>query len=189
MKLRDLYEDYQLKVNDIKGGRDYVIYDIGEYQVIILNMVSRYKLGITNLGISNSRKVDIYSSLIYKPNRVIGHDDVVKFVENNIDIFVEDRQKIINTFIDIPRFGGYTDWKILDNDFKVGDGDMMELVEKEGGRVGRDIIVNVVHGLYLKEGYGYFSDDVTYSKEGVYRSEYDRDSKSGLHVVGYYRVK
>ena len=33
-------------------------------------------------------------------------------------------------------------------------------------------------GLYLKDGYGYFSDDVTYSKEGVYRSEYDRDSKS-----------
>ena len=60
MKLRDLYENYQLKVNDIKGrDRDYVIYDIGEYQVIILNMVSKYKFGITNIGISNSRKVDI----------------------------------------------------------------------------------------------------------------------------------
>lgn len=189
MKLRDLYEDYQLKVkvNDIRSGGEYVIYDIGEYQVIILSMVSRYKLGIINLGISNSRKVDIYGRLVYKPNRVIGHSDIVKFVENNIDIFVEDRQKIVKTFIDIPRFGGYTDWKILDNGFKVRDGDMMELVEKESGRVGRDIIVNVVHGLYLKDGYGYFSDDVTYSKEGVYRSEYDRDSKSVLHVVGYYR--
>ena len=58
MKLRDLYEDYQLKVNDIKGSRDYVIYDIGDYQVIILNMVSKYKFGITNIGISNSRKVN-----------------------------------------------------------------------------------------------------------------------------------
>ena len=72
MKLRDLYEDYQLKVNDIRSGGEYVIYDIGEYQVIILNMVSRYKLGIINLGISNSRKVDIYGRLVYKPNRVIG---------------------------------------------------------------------------------------------------------------------
>lgn len=99
-------------------------------------MVSRYKLGIINLGISNSRKVDIYGRLVYKPNRVIGHSDIVKFVENNIDIFVEDRQKIVKTFIDIPRFGGYTDWKILDNGFKVRDGDMMELVEKESGRRG-----------------------------------------------------
>ena len=49
--------------------------------------------------------------------------------------------------------------------------------------MGRDVIINVV------DGYGYFSDDVTYSKEGVYRSEYDRGSKSVLHVVGYYRVK
>ena len=185
-----LYENYQLKVNDIKGrDRDYVIYDIGEYQVIILNMVSKYKYGITNIGISNSRKVDIYSRLIYKPNRVIGHDDVVNFVEGNIDIFVEDRQKIIKTFIDIPRFGGYTDWKILDNNFKVSDGEMMDVVEKEGGRVGRDVIINVVHGLYLKEGYGYFSDDVTYSQEGIYRSEYDQDNKSVLNVLGYYRVK
>ena len=55
--------------------------------------------------------------------------------------------------------------------------------------VGRDVIINVVDGLYLKDGYGYFSDDVTYSKEGIYRSEYDQDSKSVLHVVGYYRVK
>ena len=93
-------------------------------------------------------------------------------MEGNIDIFAEDRQKIIKTFMDIPRFGGYTDWKILDNGFKV-----------------RDVIINVVDGLYLKDGYGYFSDDVTYSKEGVYRSEYDRGSKSVLHVVGYYRVK
>ena len=34
MKLRDLYENYQLKVNDIKGrDRDYVIYDIGNIKL------------------------------------------------------------------------------------------------------------------------------------------------------------
>lgn len=60
---------------------------------------------------------------------------------------------------------------------------------KRVGEWGRDVIINVVHGLYLKEGCGYFSDDVTYSREGIYRSEYDQDSKSVLHVLGYYRMK
>ena len=175
MKLKDIYENMQLKKNDDylkSSSKPYHVYDYENYQILWFPATHRRKhlstLTINNILIKMSTNKSNYELFNYHPNTVSGHNNIAKFIETNLDEIVYIEKQILNnkqpniesrikqTFIDIPNYDGYSDWKLIDSNFHVD-------VEHFSNWC-RDnyTSINKINMIYYKPNIGYYFDKTTF---------------------------
>ena len=176
MKLKDIYENIQLKKNDDylkSSSKPYHVYDYENYQLLRFLPSRRgkhiYSLTINDILIKNSTNKSNYELFNYRPNIVSGHNNIAKFIETNLDEIVYIETQILNnkqpniesrikqTFIDIPNYDGFSDWKLIDSNFHVDD-------DRHFSNWCRDnyITINKINMIYYKPNIGYYFDITTF---------------------------
>lgn len=185
MKLKDLYEQYELKKNDNnKQGTGYTLYNTDKYDIVVLE--DGHNIEIKDDGIENK----VWN---YDGQKINNSEKLIKFIEDNYDIVynIKRNSKSIDMICNIKNYGGYSDWKIIDKDFTTNDGDKIYSNLDGGGDF-------FVHGLsHIQQTNNNF-DVIT---ETIF-TKYDNASQSFVFsdyvtlstypfiwIDGYYRIK
>ena len=187
MKLKDLYEQYELKKNDDnKQGTGYKLFSTDKYDIVVLGDGGNIEL--QDDGIDNK----IWN---YDGQKINTSEKLIKFIEDNYDIVynINKNSRSIDLICNIKNYGGYSDWKIIDKDFTTNDGD-------EGDK----IYSNVYDGDFTVHGLSHIqqtNNGFNVVTETIF-TKYDNDSSSYVFsdyatintypfiwIDGYYRIK
>ena len=127
MKLKDLYEGYELKKNDDVRAYNYNLYTTDKYDIIVLDDYSFIDLTDKN----------VKSEWTINNKNINNSDKIIQFIHDNYNHLynlavakgtyknTSDIHNSLELVTNIKKYNGFSDWKILDKDFIINDRDAM----------------------------------------------------------------
>lgn len=194
MKLRDLYENYELKRSEYVNKEDkklpkHILLENEHVQIILFYYTFEIVIGGKRIyTIDGSQAVrDRYDVFNYTPDEVIGSEDILHFIDDNKD------------YINIPKglkmgmypynYYGYTGWKIFDNNFPI------RLLNGLDTKKQMNIQSFYTNDMIKKDdNYGYQVYTTQYKlviDDGIIRGvlKYDDGTDDNIMMNGWYRLK
>ena len=207
MKLRDLYEGYELKRGEDRQGDsrlpNHLYLESDDLQIIIYDKEINVELfGITK-PIEEIKK--IHDSLNYTPNKVFGSDEIINFLLQNKEELNEQpmnksRDIKIEKVIGSYNLYGYSDWKIFDDAF----GDMssymtrnMSIKFKNVNNVNNEYSIPTCEAIHIyDDSYGGYlckkANKIISIKDGIvekFFKGWDNTDSDMISIRGWYRLK
>ena len=194
MKLRDLYENYELKRSEYVTKEDrklpkHILLENEHVQIILFYFTFEIVIGGKRIYTIDGRQAvrDRYDVFNYTPDEVIGSEDILHFIDDNKD------------YINIPKglkmgmypynYYGYTGWKIFDNNFPI------RLLNGLDTKKQMNIQSFHTNDMIKKDdNYGYQVYTTRYKlviDDGIIRGvlKYDDGTDDNIMMNGWYRLK
>lgn len=216
MKLRDLYEEYELKKGEDRQGDsrlpNHIYLENDKLQIILYDKAVLIELFSSNMPYDKMKEV--YDSLNYKPKKVVGSDDIIQFLSDNKEQLYdipknEKNKKQIEDVLMEYNYYGYSGWKLFDNVFRSLDSYTFEYMTIETkysniNEINGDYEIPMYEDIHVwHDGYGGYEakkydkiltiegwedgkDEETYNS---FNKDYTFKNVEELKIKGWYRLK
>ena len=189
MKLKDLYEQYELKKNDDVRTYNYKLYTTDKYDIIVLD--DYHFIDLTDKNVK--------TEWIINDKNINNSDKIIQFIDDNYNHLynlavaagtyknTSDIHNNLELVTNIKKYNGYSDWKILDKDFIINDRDAIF-------GDGNNLTLDRINAIYTS------GNNVEVSLDTLLLSRYNNRQPFGLDKIthetspyiiisGYYRTK